>query len=83
MGQASYTVSPAQGGWVIHHGGEVSRSYDNAEAAFDAACAAARQAIRDGRAVDVAVDIARRPDEGFGHRAIGENLVRPANGRTA
>ncbi len=55
MASATYRVVEVRDGWGIDHNGHVNGSYATKEAAFEAAAAAASNAIKQGHAVMVSV----------------------------
>jgi uncharacterized protein (DUF58 family) len=55
MGIASYEVVSSGGVWRVKHDGEPVGSYPSKEAAFEAAIAAAWEAVREGYEVQVLV----------------------------
>ena len=55
MGLASYKITPRGEGWGVDHDGTVAGDYVTKEAAFEAAVAAASNAIKDGHEVRVLV----------------------------
>jgi hypothetical protein len=59
MGMATYEIIPSEAGWSVAHEGKTSGSYATKEAAFEAATAAASNAIKQGHDVKVSVPGAR------------------------
>jgi hypothetical protein len=55
MGVAAYEIVPSNGHWGVAHEGRIGGSYATKEAAFEAAAAAASNAIKEGHAVTLHV----------------------------
>lgn len=55
MGKAYYDIVPRDAQWGILHDGAAEGDYETKEAAFEAACAAASNAIKFGHEVRVTV----------------------------
>ena len=51
MGFANYKVFGQPGEWHVEHDGKVSNSYETKESAFEAAAAAASNALRQGHEI--------------------------------
>jgi hypothetical protein len=82
MAQAIYSISQTGGGWVIRHDDEVSTPYEMLESAFEAACAAASLALKQGLDATVSVDQTGSGAGELHSRPLGEALVHPETGRT-
>jgi hypothetical protein len=52
---AAYEIVRSDAGWGVAHGGEITGAYATKEAAFEAAAAAASNAIKQGHEVKVSV----------------------------
>ena len=55
MGIAAYEIVRSDDGWSVAHEGKATGSYATKEAAFEAAAAAASNAIKQGHEVKVSV----------------------------
>lgn len=83
MATALYKVTPTEGGWSLVHDDEVSAAYELLESAFEAACAAASLALKQGLDVTITVEQRRASEAEFQGRAIGEAFVHPEVGRAS
>ena len=83
MAPALYKVTPTEGGWSVHHDEEASAAYELLESAFEAACAAASVALKQGQDVTITVEQRRASEAEFQGRAIGEAFVHPEIGRAS
>ena len=81
MARAVYTVSPAPGGWSVRHDGVVGAAHEMLESAFEAACADAVVALKQGLDATVTVEQGHARDVEVQGRAWGEALVRPEAAR--
>ena len=66
MGRAYYDIVGREEQWSVAHDGVMEGEYASKEAAFEAACAAASNAIKSGHEVRVTV-----PGQGAGASALG------------
>jgi hypothetical protein len=82
MAQAIYSISQTGGGWIISHDGEVSPPYEMLESAFEAACAAASLALKQGLDATLTVDQTGSGASAIERRPLGEALVHPEAGRS-
>lgn len=82
MAQAIYSISQTGGGWIIRHDDEVSKPYEMLESAFEAACAAASLALKQGLDATVSVDQTGSGAGALQRRPMGEALVHLEAGRT-
>jgi hypothetical protein len=65
---ARYEVVGRNDGWAISHAGKVSNGYLTKESAFEAAVAAASNAIKEGAGVVITVEAARDNEPALGKR---------------
>ena len=68
MREAKYNVVGRERGWGISHDGSVNGDYLTTEAAFEAAVAAASNAIKDGYAVTITVEGSNNDEPALGAR---------------
>jgi len=66
MARTDYSIVRAKGGWGIRQSGGVTESYLTKEAAFEAAVAAASNAIKEGNAITISVDAAESDEPALG-----------------
>ena len=66
MATERYSIIPNGGAWRVDHGGMLEGEYATKEAAFEAASAAASNAIKGGHGITIAV-----PERAPGETAIG------------
>jgi len=64
--QTTYSIKRAGSSWTIDHDGDVGGEYASKEAAFEAAAAAASNAIKEGLGIVISV-----PAPAAGESAIG------------
>lgn len=80
MGSANYQVTEKGKSWTVLHDGKADGEYATKEAAFEAAVAAASNAIKQGHAVRVRAPESSDPDmEPPPGRAGGANIERWGN----
>jgi hypothetical protein len=66
MGLAAYDIVKGDNGWSVAHEGKAAGSYATKEAAFEAAAAAASNAIKQGHEVRICVPGARGAEPTLG-----------------
>lgn len=66
MGLAAYEIVPSNGAWGVAHEGQIGASYATKEAAFEAAAAAASNAIKEGHEVKLHVPGSGRDEPSLG-----------------